>query len=172
MNKIFILSITLLFNSSYTFAVDSFFEQIKNNVQDTLTGPFAIHVYKGVAIAAGSYIAKQAVDPLFYKLKYHANLLSPQEQHLLLALRKENAAFNKQEFEINATKRTILKDEFPEYKEQVETEIEAIRNSDLTDQEKQEKVNLLQKQLKDTETKLRRVLIASYNQMMRSTSFN
>lgn len=172
MNKAFILSIALLFNSSYVSAIDGFYEQIKNSMQDAFTGPFAIHVYKGVAIAAGGYIAKQAVDPLFYKLKYHANLLSPQEQHLLLALRKENAAFIKQEFEINATKRTILKDEFPEYKEQVEAEIEVIHNSNLTDQEKMEKINQLQKQLQDTEAKLRQVLITSYNQMMKSTSFN
>lgn len=170
MNKLFILSIAIISHASMV-ANDSFFSQIKNSVQDAFTGPFAIHVYKGVAIAAGGYIAKQAVDPLFYKLKYHTNLLSPQEQHMLVALRKENAAFNKQEFEINATKRTILKDEFPEYKEQIEIEIEAIRNSDLADQEKQQKIDLLQKQLSDAEIKLRHVMIMSYNQMMKSTTF-
>lgn len=170
MNKIAILSIAILCQAS-VMATESIFSQIKNNVQDAFTCPFAIHVYKGVAIAAGGYIAKQAVDPLFYKLKYHTNLLSPQEQHLLLNLRKENAAFNKQEFEINATKRTILKDEFPEYKEQVEEEIEATRNSELSEQEKQQKIDSLQKQLRDAEIKLRHVMIMSYNQMLKSTTF-
>jgi hypothetical protein len=171
MNKIFILSFALLFNSLNIIAVDGIFEQIKHGVQDAFTGPFAIHVYKGVAVATGVYIAKQAVDPLFFKLKYHTNLLSIQEQHTLLALRRENSAFTKQEFEINATKRTILKDEFPEYKEQVDAEIETVRNSDLSDQEKHEKIDRLQKQLKDTELKLRLVLIKSYNQMVNATSF-
>lgn len=144
---------------------------LKNQVQDALTGPFAIHVYKGVAVGTGLYIAKQIVDPLFYKCKEKINLLSPQEERSLFLLRKEISAFNKQEFELNANKRAILQSEFPDYKEYVESEIEETKKSDLPESEKQQKINTLQIQLRSIEAKLRLVQIMSYNKMFNSTTF-
>lgn len=166
MHKIIILTLVLLLNNANICA-----EGFWNHVQDTFTSPFAISVYKVVAAGAGTYAAKQIMDPVFYIIKYKTNLLSPQEKHLLLTLRKEDAAFTKQEFEINAAKRTILTNEFPDHKEDVEKEIEEIKKSDLPDSEKQEKINQLQKDLANAERKLRLVRILGYNQMMKATTF-
>lgn len=132
-------------------------------IKGAATSDIAITIYTGVSIHTGVYIVKNLLEPALYKLRVVSKAESVSELHARASLQKKLNELEQAGFEFEQSKIVALSQQFEEYEKAVAEKAETLKKAQsLTAEEKNQKVEALQKRVQQTKEHLNECRMTSY----------
>lgn len=122
-------------------------QSITAHIKDALQSDTAIDIYKSIAIAVGAQVAIRLVDPALYNLRKATGSLTAQEKQMDLMYKQKLVEIEQAKFNFYAVQGQILEQGYPRYKKNLERKKEALKNSNMPEEEQKKVIAALEKKL-------------------------
>jgi hypothetical protein len=171
MKKISLLiALSLLFSHQEASPLDGILGSAAKITYNAATSDFAIMVYKYSAIAAASVTAKTLMEPALAQYRRATNTENVNEMLARAQLHEKFQQLDAADFDIQIAKMKILKDHFGDYQITMQKRLQAIKESDATEEEKQRLTLELEKRIKATEENIIKYNTSEFEKLVKSTT--
>ncbi len=141
-----------------------------STAKNIATSDIAINIYYAAGTGAGAYGAKAAIEPFLAKYRRATNTENPNELHAKAALKEKMIDLDQADFQAQMVKIQILADYLPKYQEIMQKRMQAIKESNTAEDEKEILTAHIEARLKQTQENLEEGSAQEFEKLVASTS--